>query len=69
MRKTVDTRPLFLLGRKRAPRAYKGPAGTERERELSSYMKITANCMGLGGSETNLICVIIIPNVLKDAVR
>ena len=24
MRKTVDTRPLFLLGRKRAPRAYKG---------------------------------------------
>ena len=24
MRKTVDTRPLFLLGRKRPPRAYKG---------------------------------------------
>ena len=24
MRKTVDTRPLFLLGRKRAPHAYKG---------------------------------------------
>ena len=24
MRKTVDTRPLFLFGRKRAPRAYKG---------------------------------------------
>ena len=23
MRKTVDTRPLFLLGRKRAPHAYK----------------------------------------------
>ena len=24
MRKTVDTRPLYFLGRKRAPRAYKG---------------------------------------------
>ena len=27
MRKTVDTRPLFLLERKRAPRAYKGLGG------------------------------------------
>ena len=36
MCKTVDTRPLFLLGRKRAPRAYKG-LGTRLVKPLLNH--------------------------------
>ena len=50
MRKTVDTRPLFLLGRKRAPRVYKG-LGTRLVAGILIYCAYFAETLQLQISE------------------
>ena len=57
MRKTVDTRPLFILGRKRAPRAYKGLG---YEARLGDYLYNTIKMVPIPRRASLFLVVVLI---------